>query len=356
MTLDSPGRFVCAAILVVAAYALFKFARVNQNLVTMNLSSRIDRTSLTWRTATAFLPEALRILGLTLLVLTIGQPYDRLAVTPVDVRGIAIELVMDRSGSMLQDDYRLNDERVPRLRAVVDAASQFVVARQTNSRPDAHDMIGLVVFAKEADAVCPLTLDHEQLIARMEQLTVARDFREDGTAIGDGLALGIAELESLRRSLPDNGQQQDLSRVVVLLTDGQNNSGNIPPAEAAGLAAHFGVRVYVIGLEPDASTSSVARQRLQRERQRLTRMAVQTGGRFFAVGDTEGLQHVYAEINQLEQRLVGTRPVLAKRYWAVDSFVLDGWRVPALVVVALIVFVTESVLRRTIYLGPEGRS
>lgn len=354
MMFEQPQALAWMSLFLIVLYSWIRYTRGPRGATYFNVEYRLDHLRWTWRRSTVMIPQVLGGVGVALLALAVARPYDWQAVDRVDVDGIAIALVIDRSGSMLNDDYQIDGQRVSRLQAVVDAASDFVVGDdQLGWRTD--DMIGLITFARFADRVCPLTLDHEQIVARLEQLNVARDFREDGTAIGDGLSLAIADLESLRASLGSVGWQQDLARVVVLLTDGQDNASQIDIVTAQDLAVHYGVRVYVIGLEPEFATSAAAQERLQVERQRLTAMADATGGKFYAVGDGETLHQVYQGIHELERRTLGQRPLQVKRHWAVSWFEVGSWNVPPMTLLALLCLVVASLLRRTVYLQPLGR-
>jgi Ca-activated chloride channel family protein len=304
----------------------------------------------TFRRATAWLPNLLRGIALALIVCCIARPLDRLGIRQADARGIAIEVVIDRSGSMRRDDYRLDGKPVRRLDAVVRAASHFI-AGESERGGRSSDLIGLIAFARFADRLCPPTLDHEQSIAELQRIEAAADYREDGTALGDGLSLAVADLAQLQAHLAA-GDGEPLSRVVVLLTDGQHNAGQIDPELARQLAVRSGVRVHVIGLNPAAGRSPTARQRLVDSRRQLVDIAASTGGRFFAVDDSEGLQRVYAEIDAMERRYVGRIPVAVHRHWAVNRFVFAGLPLPSLLSVAFWLLVVEFCLRRIVYLQP----
>jgi Ca-activated chloride channel homolog len=353
MMFERPWALVWIGIALLILCVWSRYAREPRSRVQLNIEHRLDHVAWTWRRSTVLFAPILQWFGIALLVLAAARPFDWLAIDRVDVEGIAINLVIDRSGSMLHDDYQIDCRRVSRLHAVAQAASEFIVGDESlGSR--ANDMIGLITFARFADRACPLTLDHEQVIARLERLTVARDFREDGTAIGDGLSLAIADLESLRASLRSDEWQPDLTRIVVLLTDGQDNASQIDIPTAIELAVHYGVRVYVLGLEPEFSSSAAARERLQIERQRLSAMANATGGQFFAVGDSESLREVYQAIHDLERRPLGQQPLRVKRHWAVSWFEIATWNIPPIMVVALVCLVTAGLLRRTACLQPLG--
>lgn len=355
MTLEQPLILLGIGIGFVAVWVWSRITGGAGDAVDLNVEHRIVQLRWTWRRATIMVPPILRWTGVALLVLAAARPYDWRAVGMADVEGVAIQLVIDRSGSMLSDDYFIGSQRVSRLQAAVTAASDFIIGgEEVGSR--ANDMIGLVAFARFVDRACPLTLDHEQIVARLEQLRVAQDYRDDGTAIGDAVSFAVAELQSLQSSLPSDASDQDLARVVVLLTDGQENAGEIGLATAMELAALYGVRVYVIGLEPEFASAAATSERLQAERSQLGQWASATGGKLYAAGDSQTLAGVYQEINDLERRGVGQQPLRVRRHWAVAWFEIGRWQIPPLILLALLCLLIEGVLRRTVYLQPLTQS
>jgi Ca-activated chloride channel family protein len=208
-------------------------------------------------------------------------------------------LVVDRSGSMHARDFVRGDESVDRLRAVKQVLGRFLGASGGSpGRPD--DLIGLVTFARYADSVAPLTLDHANLAAILEDVEIVTDRDEDGTAVGEGLALAV---ERLRR----HGAK---SKVVILLTDGVSNAGEISPAQAADLAAALGVKVYAVGAGRTGYApfptqwrgQTVLRQAfVELDERALQEIAERTGGRYFHAEDAAALAEVYDEIDSLER-------------------------------------------------------
>jgi Ca-activated chloride channel family protein len=199
-------------------------------------------------------------------------------------------------------DLVRDDTSVDRLSVVKKVFRQFVLGdgRSGTGRPD--DMIGLVAFARYADSLCPLTLDHGNLASMAEDLQIVTREDEDGTAIGDGLALAV---ERLRR-------HKARSKVAILLTDGVNNTGAIDPARAADLAASQDVKVYTIGAGTDGLAPFPMRDplrgrevlvpmRVQIDEETLRDIAEKTGGRYFRATDEEALARIYQEIDQLER-------------------------------------------------------
>ena len=228
----------------------------------------------------------LRLFALVFLIVAFARPQTGVTAEDVSAEGIDIVLALDLSSSMLAEDLEPN-----RIGAARQVAADFVRGRL-------NDRIGLVVFAGEAFTQAPLTLDHRVVTTLIEELEVG--IIEDGTAIGMGLATAVKRL----------GDSSAESKVIVLLTDGQNNRGAIDPATAAQMAQALGVRIYAVG----AGTRGAARvpvddprfgrryvsMQVDIDEEALEEMAALTGGRYFRATDRESLEHVYEEIDALE--------------------------------------------------------
>jgi Ca-activated chloride channel family protein len=227
-------------------------------------------------------------LALALAIVAMARPQEGLRQSEVETRGVDIMLALDISPSMAAEDFRPRN----RLYVARETAREFV-----RQRP--HDRVGLVGFAATAFTQCPLTLDHDALDELIESLDFG--MAEDGTAIGMGL---VAAVSGLRHSSTP-------SRVVVLLTDGENNRGEIDPATAAEMARALGVKVYTVlvgrgGVVPVPVTDPIRGQRIEMVRMdvdegSLRDIANHTGGRFFRAHDSAALADIYASIDQLER-------------------------------------------------------
>ena len=232
------------------------------------------------------LPMVLRTAALCLIVIALARPRSSSEVEKRDTEGIDIVLAMDVSTSMLARDFTPD-----RLSAAKDIAIEFIAQRPT-------DRMGIVVFAGESYTQCPLTTDRATLINLMKE--VQTDLIEDGTAIGNGLATAVARM--MDSDAP--------SRVVILLTDGVNNSGEVAPQTAAEIAKTYGVRVYTIGVGangmapyPVMTPWGVEMQQVQVEidEDLLKGIADATGGRYFRATDNTKLAEIYSEINKMEK-------------------------------------------------------
>ena len=231
------------------------------------------------------LPMVLRAAALCLLVVAIARPRSSRELERIDTEGIDIVLAMDVSTSMLARDF--NPDRIS---AAKDIAIEFIAQRPS-------DRIGIVVFAGESYTQCPLTTDRATLINLIQDIQTG--LIDDGTAIGNGLATAVGRMKD----------SDAKSRVVILLTDGVNNSGEIAPDTAAEIAATYGVRVYTIGVGANGTAPypvitpwGVEMQSVQVEidEDLLKRIASATGGRYFRATDNTKLAEIYSEISRME--------------------------------------------------------
>lgn len=259
------------------------------------------------------LPFALELLALAAMIVALARPQDSNHWEERSIQGIDLVLAMDLSGSMQALDLKPN-----RFEAARTVASEMIAARP-------NDNIGLVVFAGESFTLCPLTVDHEVILQMLEATGIGQ--LEDGTAIGLGLATAI---NTLRGS--DNK-----SKVIILLTDGSNNAGDITPSMAAELAQQYGIRIYTVA----AGTNGVAKFPVQTasgieyveadvqiDEGTLRHIAQQTGGKYYRATDETKLHEIYKEIDSLEKSRLTSRSVSAyeERYmlFALLAIVLLG--------------------------------
>jgi Ca-activated chloride channel family protein len=243
----------------------------------------------------------MRAIVLILVVVALARPQQGLQVTKLYSEGIAIAVVVDISGSMRALDLTLNGQQQNRLEVVKHTFRHFVRGGNAELSGRGGDMIGMVTFARYADSISPLTLDHDTLLALLDQVQIVSLTEEDGTAIGEAIALGIERLRDAKST----------SKVMILLTDGANNAGETEPVEAAKIAQAMGIKIYTIGtgtrgVAPVPVRTADGHTVLQRMRvfideRTLTDIAKTTGGRYFRATDTSALQEIYGEINRLEK-------------------------------------------------------
>jgi Ca-activated chloride channel homolog len=234
----------------------------------------------------------LPLLALALLILALARPQQGQTNATVHASGVDIMVLLDVSGSMQSLDFKLDGVPASRVDVVKAVVRRFIEARP-------NDRIGLTIFAGLPYLVSPVTLDHGWLLDNLERVHIG-DI-EDGTAIGSALASGLNRLRN----------QTAKSKLIILMTDGQNNSGQITPLTAAEAAKALGVKVYTIGIgvrgeAPIPVTDAFGRRRIVMEKvdvdeDTLKRIATATGARFYRATDTDSLNRIYAEIDKLEK-------------------------------------------------------
>ena len=281
-----------------------------------------------WRIMLMPVLPILRIVVFVALVVALARPQTHNAWKDQTVEGIDIMMVMDVSTSMLAEDLRPN-----RIEAAKNVASEFV-----SGRP--NDNIGLTIFAGEAFTQCPMTTDHSSLLSLLQNVRTdiaAQGLIEDGTAIGMGLANAVSRLKDSKAK----------SKVVILLTDGSNNRGDISPMTAAEIAKSLGVRVYTIGI----GTTGTARYPMnvggatqyvnvpvEIDEQTLRSIASATDGDFYRAKNNKELNQIYKEIDKLEKSKLNVKQY-SRRYEAYQSFAL----------IAVIALLLELLMRITVF-------
>ncbi|MGP1621052.1 MAG: vWA domain-containing protein [Candidatus Cryptobacteroides sp.] len=276
-----------------------------------------------WTNIVRHFPFILRLCAITLIIIAIARPRSSSQIEKIDTEGIDIMLAMDISTSMLAQDFTPN-----RISAAKDIAIEFI-----SQRPS--DRIGIVVFAGESFTQCPLTTDRATLINLMKEIQM--DVIEDGTAIGNGLAMSVARLKD----------SDAKSRVIILLTDGVNNSGEVTPEMASEIAKNYGVRVYTIGVGANGTAPypvmtpwgvDIQKVPVEIDEKLLKNIAETTGGRYFRATDNTKLSEIYAEINKME-----------KAKTSVDSFPVYKELFTNFALSALICFLLEFLLKFAIF-------
>jgi len=256
-----------------------------------------------WRIRLVFLPEVFLLCGLCALVLAAARPV-RVSGEIRDIRkGLIMEMVIDRSGSM--GTWMDRQEERNRLDVVREVFLDFINGDDRHLSGRADDMIGIISFARFADTLSPLTSSHAVLPRFVETMSLAEG-EEDGTSVGDALALAVARIESFRKGLGGTAEDEVPGAVIILLTDGQNNSGRLTPVEAAGLAAERDIRVYTIGFGGGFYRNgfgfwSKIPPEYGVDRAALEEIASVTGGAYFGAEDENSLREIYRTIDGLEK-------------------------------------------------------
>lgn len=264
----------------------------------------------------------LRMLSLSLLIIALARPQSSSRGQNVNVEGIDIVIALDISGSMLARDFRPD-----RLEAAKDLAAEFIRSRK-------GDRIGLVVFSGESFTQVPLTTDHNIVLNALS--SIKSGMIEDGTALGDGLATAVARLRD----------SDAISKVVILLTDGVNNSGSIDPTTAAEMARVFGVRVYTVGVGSYGTAPypvqtpygiQLRDMPVEIDEPLMQEISSRTEGRYFRATGNQKLREVYQEIDRLERSKI-----------EVTEFSRKHEEYKPLLILALILLITEFLLRNTL--------
>jgi Ca-activated chloride channel family protein len=285
--------WVLSLLLLVPVLMFSVFFRGNQSnmQVTLSLKPRSDffSSSLDWMGF--YLPFILRILCITLLIIALARPQKGQSFTSSKNLGLDIMLAVDTSQSMSALDLVLADKQVDRLTVVKKILADFVQKRT-------QDRLGLVVFGDEAFTQCPLTTDHGAIIDLIDHIHIG--MVGNSTAIGSAIALAVKRMKDL----------QAKSKIIILMTDGQNTSGAISPLTAAKLAKELGIKIYTIGVGQDGEVPfkidtpegpRIIKQIFEIDEEALVQIAEETGGKYFRAQSTNDLTKVYDYINKLEK-------------------------------------------------------
>ncbi|RLB95691.1 MAG: aerotolerance regulator BatA [Deltaproteobacteria bacterium] len=273
----------------------------------------------------------LRIIALCLIAAALARPQSPVEESRIQTEGIDIVLALDVSTSMLAEDFTLQGKRVNRLDAVKDVVQSFIEGRK-------NDRIGLIAFAGRAYTVSPLTLDYSWLLQNLERVKIG--MIKDGTAIGLGLASSLNRLKDTKAK----------SKVVILLTDGRNNAGDISPSLAAEAARALGIKVYTIGAGTKGLAPYPVRDffgnkvyqsvKIDIDEDSLMDIAAKTGAKYFRATDTKSLRKIYGEIDKMEKT-----PIKEKGYLEYKEL-FTGLLSIALALVLLEVGLSNTILRR----------
>ncbi|MCC9657072.1 vWA domain-containing protein [Rhodopirellula halodulae] len=337
-------------LILVPVMAWWLWRRKGVSAIAFSSVSAMEGLAPSLRQRMVWLPKVLTLVIVSLLIVALARPREGREQTVSETEGIAIEMVIDRSGSMRAMDFRIDGEPVDRLTAVKNVASKFVLG-EDGLEGRYSDLIGLVTFAAYADAVTPPTLDHSFVVSQLQQSSIVNRRDEDGTAIGDAIALSVEKLNAL-----DARQQRKVqSKVLILLTDGENTAGQLDPVQAAELAETMGVKIYAIGVgtngrapvavrDPFTGRKRLRYMEVNIDEETLTNVAELTGGKYFRATDTDSLDAIYREIDQLEKTEVETRQYVSYRELAVQSWRYGAVQVPPLIAVAMVLMCLRLVV------------
>lgn len=309
---------------VLIAWYIWK-GRKKQAAITYSSLKAVEKIKPTLRERLVHLPFAIRMLAILFLIIALARPQNFSAGQSVNTEGIDIAMVLDISGSMLAEDFKPN-----RLDAAKNVIDNFVSARTT-------DRIGLVIFSREAFTQCPLTIDYSVLRNLLGDIKTG--MIEDGTAIGNGIANGLNRLK-------DSDAE---SRVIILLTDGVNNAGEVDPISAAEIASTFGIRIYTIGVGtrgeapyPVQTPFGTRYQMVPVEIDEviLKKIADLTGGEYFRATNNKALEEIYNKIDKMEK----TKIEITSFRNAKELFA--GWLGFGFALLLLELFTSKTILRK----------
>ncbi len=317
-------------LLLLIPYVMWYFLYRKKTEPTMRMSDTYayQYAPKSWKIRLIHLPMLLRAIAFTLVVLALARPQTHNSWGSKTVEGIDIMLSMDVSTSMLAEDLKPN-----RIEAAKSVAGEFISGRPS-------DNIGLTIFAGEAFTQCPMTTDHQSLLNLLHNVRTdiaARGLIQDGTAIGMGLANAVSRLKDSKAK----------SKVVILLTDGSNNSGDLSPLTSAQIAKSLGIRVYTIAVGTNGvapypmivgGTTQYVNMRADVDTETLSQIAAQTDGNFYRATNTAELKNIYRDIDKLEKTKMDVKK-FSKRYEAYQPFALG----------AVLVLLLEILLRLTVF-------
>ncbi|HEY4759441.1 MAG TPA: VWA domain-containing protein [Thermoguttaceae bacterium] len=317
-----------------AAAGVWVIRRRSRPAVLYSSVELLKKLPLTWAQITKRQLPWVFLAGLALFCIAMARPQHGKEEFRIRTEGIAMEMVVDRSGSMQAMDFELDDKRVNRLAVVKKVFRDFVTGEGgLSGRPD--DLMGLVDFGGFAEAKCPLTLDHGALVQLLDDVKIpqpiydskgniinARILNEElSTAIGDALALAVERLKPIKAK----------SKIIILLSDGESNTGVVDPAEAAVAAKAYGIKIYTIGIgttgivpvprgEDAFGRQVFAPEMVRLDERTLKLIADTTGGKYFNAQDTESLRKIYDDIDKLEK--TKTEGLLYTEYRELFPYVL----------------------------------
>lgn len=361
MQLYSP--WILLLLLLLPALAYLNFRKKNHAALKFPSLRDIRNCPVSLRLRLQPLLKAARYICLALLIFALARPRKGTSLTEISTEGVAIEVVADRSGSM-QTEMDYYGETLNRFEVVKRVLSDFISGDKKDFNGRTGDLIGLVTFARYADTICPMVLSHYILLEFLNNTDIVAIRSEDGTAIGDGIALAAARLEKaeeefrlrrerLRQAGEDISGDDDSgfkisSKIIILLTDGMNNVGQYDPMEAAQLAKEWGIKIYTIGIGSGQAFTTVRTimgtykmpVSQQLDEALLTQIAETTGGFYGRADDAETLYNIVEKINELEKTEV--KSIQYTQY----AELFSPWTLTALIILIFEILAGCTVFRK----------
>lgn len=328
MSLQSPWFLILAPLLI--ALVFYKRMRRKKAAIKFSSGKLLSEVETSLKVKMSGHLADLRVAVLVLIVIALARPVWPVAQAKIKTEGIDIVLAVDVSTSMRAEDFEIGGKRMNRLDVVKDVIEDFIRQRK-------NDKIGMVVFASRAYTVCPLTLDKNWLLKNLDRVQIG--MVGDGTAIGSGIASAINRLKGTKAK----------DKVIILLTDGRNNTGKIHPLTAAEMAKTLGVKIYTIGAGSRGPVPYPFRDAFGRivykpvkidiDEEALEKIASMTNARYYRATDTESLREIYEQINRLETYTIEEKGYTEYR----ELFPL--FLFPGLVILFLEIILGNTILR-----------
>ena len=322
MQLYSPWALILLLVLPVMAYLMLR----RKGTAAVRFPSLVDMKSclISWRIRCRPLLTIARLLCVALLIVALARPRRGTVLSEISTEGVAIENVVDHSGSM-QTEMDYYGDKLNRLEVVKKVLSDFIEGDKKDLKGRSSDLVGLISFARYADTKCPLVHSHNVLLEFLKKTEIVKIRSEDGTAIGDAIALGAArlqkaeeEIQQRRAQLVSSGEKisdadqsgfKIKSKVIILLTDGINNAGQYDPLEAAELAKKWGIKIYTIGIGSSQAYTTIQTALgtykmptgQQLDERLLEAIAEKTGAFYGRADDAKSLRNIVEKIDELEK-------------------------------------------------------
>ena len=361
MPFYSPWALILLLVLPVMAYLMLR----RKGTAAVRFPSLVDMKSclVSWRIRFRPLLTIARLLCVALLIVALARPRKGTVLSEISTEGVAIEAIVDHSGSM-QTEMDYYGDNLNRLEVVKNVLSDFIEGDKKDLKGRSSDLIGLISFARYADTKCPLVHSHNVLLEFLKKTEIVTIRSEDGTAIGDAIALGAArlqkaeeEIQQRKKQLISSGEKisdadesgfKIKSKVMILLTDGINNAGQYDPLEAAELAKKWGIKIYTIGIGSSQAYTTIQTplgaykmptgQEL--DEGLLKAIAEKTGAFYGRADDAKALRNIVEKIDELEKTEI--KSVQYTQF--VERF--GPWTLTALLVLAAEILASCTVFRK----------
>ena len=361
MQLYSPWALILLLVLPAMAYLLLR----RKGTAAVRFPSLVDMKSclVSWRIRFRPLLTIARLFCVALLIVALARPRKGTVLSEISTEGVAIEAVVDHSGSM-QTEMDYYGDKLNRLEVVKKVLSDFIEGDEKDLKGRSSDLVGLISFARYADTKCPLVHSHNVLLEFLKKTEIVKIRSEDGTAIGDAIALGAArlqkaeeEIQQRKKQLASSGEKisdadesgfKIKSKVMILLTDGINNAGQYNPLEAAELAKKWGIKIYTIGIGSSQAYRTIQTPLgnykmptgQQLDERLLEAIAEKTGAFYGRADDANALRSIVQKIDELEKTEV--KSVQYTQF--AEHF--GPWTLTALLVLAVEMLASCTVFRK----------